>query len=198
MIKIIFTSVRENRAKLTAIKGEAGLRTASCGEETAAMMIAAVQSNQPPASHVMSIARFERFFRIAASLDVDKQDLKRHSDFVNQKLYDLLLRAQAAAKANGRVMLEPFDLPITKGLQECIHEFERIDEDIELRPILDRLATRPPLDLAYGEDVEARLPEIVGGLSVALARTFNVIDSGLKNPSSEHWRKCFRIFDLLL
>jgi hypothetical protein len=198
VIEINFTFVRENRAKLTTIKGEAGLRTASCGEETAAMMIAALQSNQPPASHVMSIARFERFFRIVASLDVDKQDLKRYSDFINQKLYDLLLRAQALAKANGRVMLEPFDLPITKGLQECIHEFERLDEEIELRPILDHLATRRPLDLAYGEDVEARLPEIVGGLSVALARTFNIIDSGLKNPSGVHWRRCFRIFNLLL
>ena len=191
-------SERENRAKLTTIKGETGLRTACWGEETAAMMIAAVQSNQPPTSHVMSVARFERFFRIVASLDVDKQDLKRYSDFINQKLYDLLLRAQAVAKANGRVILEPFDLPITKGLQECIHEFERLDEEIELLPILDHLATRPPLDVAYGEDVEARLPEIVGGLSVALARTFNIIDSGLKNPSGVHWQKCFRIFNLLL
>jgi hypothetical protein len=162
------------------------------------MMIAALQSNQPPTTHVMSVARFERFFRTVASLDVDKQDLKRYSDFINQKLYDLLLRAQAVAKENGRVMLEPFDLPITKGLQECINEFERLDEEIELRPILDRLARRPPLDVAYGEDIEARLPEIVGGLSVALARAFNIIDSELKNPSSVHWQKCFRIFDLLL
>lgn len=162
------------------------------------MMIAAVQSTQPRASHVMSMARFERFFRIVASPDVDKQDVKRYSDFINQKLYDLPLRAQAVAKANGRVMLEPFNLPITKGLQECIHEFVRLDEEIELRPILDRLATHPPLDLAYGEDIEARLPEIVGGLSVALAHTFNIIAPGLKNPSNEHWRKCFRIFDLLL
>lgn len=33
---------------------------------------------------VMSVAEFERFFRAAASLDVDKNDLKRYSDFVNQ------------------------------------------------------------------------------------------------------------------
>lgn len=161
-------------------------------------MIAALQWNMPPTSHIMSVAKFERFFRTVASLDVDKQDLKRYSDFISQKLHDLLLRAQAAAKANGRALLEPFGLPIAKGLQECVHEFERLDEELELRPILDHLAARPPLDLAYGEDVEARLPEIVGGLSVALARTFNIIDPGLKNPSSEHWRKCFRIFDLLL
>ena len=124
-------------------------------------MIAAVQSNKV-ATHVMSVARFERFFRIAASLNVDKQDLKRYSDFINQKVYDLLLRGEATARANGRLIIEPFDLPITKGLQESIHAFKSIDEQIELRPILERLTAQPPLDLAYGEDTEARLPEVVG------------------------------------
>jgi hypothetical protein len=33
-------------------------------------MIAAVQSNKRPSSHVMSVAKFEQFFRIAAGLDV--------------------------------------------------------------------------------------------------------------------------------
>jgi Domain of unknown function (DUF1931) len=68
----------------------------------------------------------ERFFRIAAGLDVDKQDLKRYSDFINRKLHDLLVRAEAVAKANGRVVIEPCDL----GLQESIHEFENIDKQI--------------------------------------------------------------------
>src|ERR1700730_7693273 len=35
---------------------------------------------------LMGIAKFERFFRLAAGLDVDKSDLKRYSDFVNQKI----------------------------------------------------------------------------------------------------------------
>ena len=161
-------------------------------------MIAAMQSNKRPSSHVMSVAKFERFFRIAAGLDVDKQDLKRYSDFINHKIYDLLVQAEAAARANGRVIIEPFDLPITKGLQESIHEFRKIDEQIELQPILYQLAARPPLDLAYGEDTEAGLPEVVGGLSVALARAFKIIDGGLKNPATVHWQKCFRIFDLLM
>ena len=147
---------------------------------------------------LMGIAKFERFFRLAAGLDVDKSDLKRYSDFVNQKIYDLLLRGQAAAKANGRVIIEPFDPPITKGLQERIHEFRNIDERIELKPILDHLAARPPLDLAYSEETEVRLPEIAGGISVALARTFKIIDPALKNPQSEHWERSQRIFDLLL
>jgi hypothetical protein len=151
-----------------------------------------------PPTHVMSVAKFERFFRNAAGLDVDKQDLKRFSDFVNHKVYDLLIRGVAAAKANGRDIIAPFDLPITKGLQESIHAFKTIDEIIELEPILDHLTARPPLDLAYSDETEARLPDIVGGLSVALARAFKIIDPNLKNPATEHWRRSFQIFDLML
>jgi Domain of unknown function (DUF1931) len=147
---------------------------------------------------VMAVAKFERFFRSAAGLEVDKSDLKRYSDFVNDKIYDLLLRAQAAAKANGRDIIEPHDLPITKGLQERIHEFRRIDEQIELQPILDHLAARPPLDLAYSEETEARFPAIAGGISVALAHSFKAIDPDLKNPQTKHWECVLRIFDLLL
>jgi hypothetical protein len=147
---------------------------------------------------VMAITKFERFFRLAADLDIDKSDLKRYNTFVNDKIYDLLLRAQAAAKANGRDIIEPHDLPITKGLQERIHEFRTIDEQIELRPILDHLAARPPLDLSYSEETEARFPAIAGGMSVALARTFKIIDPDLPNPQTKHWETVLRIFDLLL
>ena len=48
---------------------------------------------------VMNIKKFERFFRVAAGLDVDKNDLERYSDFVNQKIYDLLIRGTAASTA---------------------------------------------------------------------------------------------------
>src|SRR3981081_4897654 len=96
------------------------------GPRDSAAMIAAVQSNTTPTSHLMSVAKFERFFRIAAGLDVDKQDLKRYSDFINHKIYDLLVQAEAAARANGRVIIEPFDLPITKGMQQSINYFEHM------------------------------------------------------------------------
>jgi hypothetical protein len=147
---------------------------------------------------LMGIARFERFFRIAAGLDVDRSDLRRYSDFVSHKLYHLLLRGEATAKANARDVIEPFDLPITKGLQERIHEFRTIDKEIELRQILDALAALPPLDLSRGEETEARLPEVVGGLSLALARSFKIIDPDLKNPQSQHWQRSIELFDLLL
>ncbi len=147
---------------------------------------------------IMGVAKFERFFRAAAGLDVDKADLQRYSDFVNHKIYDLLLRGQAGAKANGRLIIEPFDLPITKGLQERIHEFRKLEEGIAVEPILEHLTALPPFDLTYSEETKARLPEIAGGISVALAHTFKIIDPDVKNPASEEWERSQRIFDLLL
>jgi hypothetical protein len=147
---------------------------------------------------VMNVSRFERFFRVAGGLDVDKGDLKRYSDFVHQKVYDLLLMSQAAAKFNLRDVIEFWDLPITKGLQENIHAFERLDEQVELEPILEGLAQLPQLDLEYGEGIRSRLPLLYGGLSVALARSFKIVDPHLKNPQTPHWETSFRLFDLLL
>jgi hypothetical protein len=147
---------------------------------------------------VMHVPTFERFFRAAVDLDVDKDDLKRFNEFVNDKIYDLLIMGQATAKANLRDVIEPWDLPITKGLQESIHAFEKLDQEVELEPILEQLAARPQLDVALSEETQARLPEIVGGISVGLAHTFKILDPQVKNPSTDHWERAFRIFDLLL
>jgi hypothetical protein len=147
---------------------------------------------------VFGVARFERFFRAAAGLDLDKDDLKRYRDFVHHKLYDLLLIGQVTAEANKRDLIEPHDLPITKGMQECVHAFRKMDEEIELQPILDELVAYPPLHLSLTEQTEGRLPLIVGGLSVALARAFTILDPEVKNPQTQHWERAFRVFDLLL
>lgn len=147
---------------------------------------------------VMNVATFERFFRRVANLDVDKNDLKRFNEFVSQKIYDMLVRAEAIAKANGRDVIQPYDLPIPKGLQQRIQEFTGLDEVIEMRTILEDIATRPQLDLSTSSETDAELPRVAGGLSVALAHTFKIIDSELKNPQTEHWERSFRLFDLLL
>ena len=142
--------------------------------------------------------QIERFFRVAASLDVDKEDLRRYYNFVDHKVADLLLIAQHKAKANDRITVEMRDLPITKGLQESIHQFEKLDLDIGLERILDRNVPEPPFDLPYSDEVVARLPIIAGGLSLALARTFKIIDPQTRHPATEQWERAFQIFDLLL
>jgi hypothetical protein len=147
---------------------------------------------------VFGVAKFERFFRAAAELDVDKSDFKRYCDFVERKLYDLLLIGETTAGANGRDTVEPWDLPLTKALQESMHAFRKLDEEMDLEPILGRLTAYPPLDRALSEETEARLPAVVGALSIALARTFRVIDPDVRNPRTEHWERVFQVFDELI
>jgi hypothetical protein len=151
----------------------------------------------------MGVSEFERFFREAASLNIDKDDLRRYNDFVNRKIYDLLVIGQAKAKANGRDVIEDWDLPVTKGLQETIHDFRKMDEAAQLQPILEQLVALPELpppglNMTYGEELERRLPGIAGGLSLALARAFKILDPNVENPQTEQWERAFRIFDLLL
>jgi hypothetical protein len=161
-------------------------------------MIAQLPADRMPPPRPTGISRFERLFRMAAGLDIDKSDIKRHEDFVNHKIYDLLICAEETARLNGRDVIELRDLPLTPGLRRCIEDFKEIDEAIELRPILDYIAKRPPLGLGYSDETEAELSNIAGGISVAVARCFKLIDPELKNPQTKHWERGFNIFSLLL
>jgi hypothetical protein len=86
----------------------------------------------PAMTSISGIARFECLYRAAAGLDVDNSDLRRHDDLVDRKIHDLLLRAQATARANGRDVMQPFDVPIASGLQQRIHESRELDPEIGL------------------------------------------------------------------
>ena len=147
---------------------------------------------------VMGFTKFERFFRAAGGVSVDRDDVKRYLDFVNDVIYDLLIIGQATAKANVRDVIEPWDLPVTKGLQESTHAFQRLEEEIELLPILESLAARPPLDATLDEETEVRLPLLFGGISVALARMFRLIDPELKLVHTEEWDRAFQLFRVLV
>jgi hypothetical protein len=147
---------------------------------------------------VVGFTKFERLFRVAGSVDVDRDDVQRYLAFVNDALYDMLIMAQATAKANVRDVIDPWDLPLTKGLQDSMHAFERMDEDIEIEPILEDLAARPPLDVSLDDDTQARLPLIFGAISVALARMFRLIDPELKLVHTEEWDRAFQLFRVLV
>ena len=147
---------------------------------------------------MLGFVKFERLFRAAGSVDVDRDDIRRYLDFVNDALYDLLIIGRNTAKASARDVIEPQDLPVTKGLQESTHAFQRLEEEIELRPILESLAARPPLDATLDEETEARRPLLFGGIRVALARTFKLIDAELKAVHSEEWERTFSLFRLLI
>ncbi len=146
---------------------------------------------------VMAVKQFERLFRESASLDIDKSDVKRLEDFINQRVYDLMIRGQANAKANLRDIIEVQDLPITKGLQEQIQYFKSLDEELELSVILEGQAKLPPLALEYSEELEQKLPEVVGALTVTLAKLLKLVNPKLKNPGSAEWEQVESIFELM-
>jgi hypothetical protein len=154
--------------------------------------------NLKPWKHVQGTHQIERFFRAAAGVDVDKEDIKRYYDFVDRKMADLLLMGQTTARSNDRITVEPRDIPITKGLQESIHAFEKLDLDIGLERILNEAVPEPPSELPYSDETEARLPVIAGGLSLGLARTFKIIDPEAKHAPTEMWEQAFQIFNQLL
>ncbi len=147
---------------------------------------------------LMKVAQFERLFRKSASLDVDKNDLRRLSDFIRDKIRDLLEVAAKNAKFNGRDYLVSLDLPLTKGLQNSIKEFKKLDVALELLPVLEDLKALPPIDIIISEDVENILPEIAGGLVVAYAKTIRELDPKVKNPETSHHERARRVFDLLI
>ena len=145
-----------------------------------------------------TIHRLEKLFRRAGDLDLDKSDLGRLENFVRRKVEDLVVRGEANAKANSRDVIQPWDLPITKGLQETIHCFRLMNAELQLTDYLTRLIALPPLDLAISDETEARLFEIAGALCIALAETFRITNGDLKNPMTEDWERAYRLFDLLL
>lgn len=147
---------------------------------------------------VATIHRLELLFRRAAGLHLDKSDIDRLEDFVRGKVEDLVLRGEANARANDRDVVQPWDLPITKGLQETIHQFRLINAELRLTDYLAGLIRLPPTDLAIGDETEERFSEIAGALCMALAQTFRITDEDLRNPTTKDWERAYRLFDLLL
>jgi len=146
---------------------------------------------------VMGFHKLEELFRRGASLDIKKGHAKEVTDIVEQKLYDLLLMGQKAAKYNGRDVIWKYDLPITKGLEESINEFKKLEQELELQDILDRLATHPPL-LELEVELEKSLPEIVGGITLVFARIMKKIDEENRAVSHELIERAKGILDLTL
>ncbi|MBN9113658.1 MAG: DUF1931 family protein [Pseudonocardia sp.] len=141
-----------------------------------------------------SVPVFERFFRSVAQLKVDKNDVKRFREFVDQMVDDIAIAGRNGARWNGRDVIAPMDLPITKGLQERMREFDKLEEAVNIRTVLAEGVRRPPADVTFSEETEEMLPELFGGLSIACARAFRIVDPDVVHPSTEHWDRVTDLF----
>jgi hypothetical protein len=109
----------------------------------------------------------------------------------------MTITARNSAKWNGRDVIAPPDLPITKALQERMREFDKFGEADDIRVLLAQTVRRPPEDVTFDDETLELLPELFGGLSVALARSFKVIDPDVVNPATGHWERVFELFNLV-
>jgi len=137
---------------------------------------------------------FERFFRSVAQLKVDRSDVKRFRDFVDEMVDGIAVAGRNSARANGRDVVAPMDLPITKGLQERMREFDKLDEAADIRAVLATAVRLPPADVTFSEETEALLPELFGGLGIAMARAFRTVDPDVVNPGTGQWDRVTDLF----
>ncbi len=147
---------------------------------------------------VMGIKPLQRLFRHVAGLEIDKSDVKRLNDFIGERLRALLVQGQVAASVNGRDIIDYQDIPITNGLQQAIREFREIDQEIALASILEQQATLPPLRMDLSKLLEKKLPLLVGGITVSLARVFRIVNRDVKNPTAREWEQVEEIYHVLL
>lgn len=149
-------------------------------------------------SVVFGANRLEELIWRVSELDFDKSDLQRLSELVDEKLYDLLLVGVQHASYNNRdFILEP-DLPLTKGLRESMQDFELYEEELEIEPVLEQLATYPQLDREPSQEVIDLLPDLVGTLIMVTTRLMPVLDPGISNPGTETWNRVIETMDLLI
>jgi histone H3/H4 len=147
---------------------------------------------------IVGAVRFQELLHRTAGLKVDKEDLRRLQELVSQKLNDLLVVASRNASANGRDVITETDLPLTLGLQESLRQFQVLGEEVELHPILEKLATYPPLPYPLSLELERLLPDLVGALILVVGQTIKAIDPEVVNPTTDHFERVTKILALTL
>jgi Domain of unknown function (DUF1931) len=148
-------------------------------------------------THPSGIPVFQHFFRSVGGIKIDKNDVRRFRKFIDEEIDDIAISGRNSATWNGRDVVVAQDLPITKGVQERMREFDKLEEAQEIRELLRQVVRQPPGDVTFADETEDLLPELFGGLSIALARSFRVVDPTVSNPSPEHWDRAFTLFRLV-
>ncbi len=142
--------------------------------------------------------KIEQIFKKGANLQLAKNKVAEVEEKVEQKLYDLLVVANANAGFNNRDIIWYSDMPLTKAMKESMQRFAALEEALELQPILDRLAIHPPLGRDMEAELEKKLPEIVGTLIYSMANIAKEFSTDDKTVSEEELHKAFRVMDMTI
>jgi len=146
---------------------------------------------------VVGYKKLEDLFKEVASLELKKSHAKDITDIVEKKLVDLLIAGERNANINGRDVIWEGDIPITKGLQETIIAFRKLDSELNIDDILEFLTVVPPLKYPLSADLEAKLPEITGAILLVIAKILKEVENN-KLIDHQNIEKTKRIVDLTL
>jgi hypothetical protein len=147
---------------------------------------------------VFGAKRLEDLVWRASEIDLDKSDLKRLSDLVEDKLNDLLIIGVRHAGYNNRDLILEGDLPLTKGLRESMRGFRLYDEELEIEPVLEDVVTYPMLEREPSQEVVELLPEVLGGLIIVVTQLMKVMNPDVSNPTAQMWDQVERALDITL
>jgi hypothetical protein len=149
-------------------------------------------------SGVFGANRLDELVRRMSGLTMDSNDLDRLTEFVNGKLYDLLLIGVQNASHNNRDLVVERDLPLTRGLRESMKDFVLYEEKLDIESILEQLATRPLLEREPSQQVVDLLPDLFGTLMMVTLELMPIVDPGVANPDDETWERVTATMDLLI
>ena len=146
---------------------------------------------------VVGFTKLQEIFRKGASLDIAKGHAKDITDIVDQKIYDLLVAGERNAKYNNRDVIWVSDIPITNGLEKTIDLFKKLEEEIEVKDVVETMA-HYPATMVLEAELEKRLPEIAGGVLLTLAKIMKVVDHKDRTVDHEMIDKAKGVLDLTL
>ncbi len=148
---------------------------------------------------VVGVHKIEKLFKEVAGLRLDKSKVKELiSDVVDKKLYDLLVVAQENTKYNDRDVIWYSDVPLTKAFKESMDKFKEFEEELELKQILEHLASLPPLRYSLEIELEKKLPELAGTIIYILAMITKEFSPKDKVVSKEDFEKAEKILNLMI
>jgi len=153
-------------------------------------------------TRIVGYTRLESLYRRFLGLDLDKSKAEMIIEVSSKKLEDLFRVGLERAYIRGSDVVEYYDLPITKGLQETIEWYRREreklnDPRLELGPIVDYLAGRI-MGLVIGETVRENLQDLTAAILLLIGLVIKLVDPGTRKPSKEAIERASRILDLTL
>lgn len=146
---------------------------------------------------VVGAHKIESLFKASAGLQIGKEKVKEISDVIDSKFHDLLLIGEANAKYNGRDVIWYSDLPLTKAFRESMQKFKALEEELDVKDVLEHIKTLPPLYVLETE-LEGKLTDIVGTLIYILANIAKAFSTDDNVVSADELKAAERILNLTI